>query len=660
MSTSIGFDVVAHDRASRTLSGIGRSVDTNSGKWRKLGGAIKWAGRAAGVGLFLAAGAAVKFASAAAEDEQSAMLLASALKNAAGATDQHVAKVEDWITALSLATGVSDDDLRPAMSRLVTATRDVTDAQALMRLSLDVAAGSGKSLTQVTEAMQKAQNGQLGGLSRLGVKIKDAAGETKSFKDIQQELATLHQGKAKTAAESTAGQYARLKVMASETAESLGYKLLPYAIRVGEWMLNTGVPAAEKLGRWLGDKLGPAVGKVIGWFKRGTAEGGDLSGVMDDLGGAVDDGKRAWEAMSPFIKKAASIYFPALWDATKLVIKGLTKMGDVGIWLWNNVFSTVTKMILQSFTFVSRQIGETLKIIGQAPGMGWVGRLGEKLVNASNKAEDLANEIRDIPDEKYTDIYVTTHHKRTGTMGGQGDDSDPINPRQLGGRSKKNPNVTHIGQQGAALMASLVKGIKNGQKPLDQVLNAVTANLNRKVDKWKGLLSAKSDFAESFKGWAKNLFSAEGGTDAEGNQMPLTMADILAQSRGERAKADSVNKDVATLIGLGMSTDLIAQMQAQGESGIEALHVLAGASKEEIAELNANQAATMKAYGEAGMDAASKVYDAQIKAAEADKVLAASLVEAVSAFKNLENVKFIVKGDDLVAVIKKRDKDRGK
>ncbi len=55
-----------------------------------------------------------------------------------------------------------------------------------LALALDVSAGSGRSLQAVTEALSKAQEGNLGGLTRLGVGLSKAEIATLSFASIAQ------------------------------------------------------------------------------------------------------------------------------------------------------------------------------------------------------------------------------------------------------------------------------------------------------------------------------------------------------------------------------------------------------------------------------------------------------------------------------------------
>jgi len=104
---------------------------------------------AVGTAAFAIGVSAVK---AAIEDEKAQVSLAQTLRNTTKATDQQIAATEDYIDATARATGIADDQLRPSLDRLVRSTQDVTKAQKLQQLALDIAAGTGKDLATVTEA----------------------------------------------------------------------------------------------------------------------------------------------------------------------------------------------------------------------------------------------------------------------------------------------------------------------------------------------------------------------------------------------------------------------------------------------------------------------------------------------------------------------------
>lgn len=247
-----------------------RELDSVSRTSSKMGQTLAKVGRLAATGLAIGVGAAAvaaaKFATAAAEDQQAAALMAKTFENAAGATKSQIAATEDWITAQGKALGVADDDLRPALSRLVTATHDVGDAQKLASLAMDVSAGSGKSLEQVSTALMKAQNGQVSSLSRLGINTKNAAGETISMAEATKRMSETFGGAAAAKAGTLQGKLDRLKLAISEAGESIGYKILPPLLTFAEFVQNRVVPAAQRLGAAIGEYLAPYVDRIRDGF----------------------------------------------------------------------------------------------------------------------------------------------------------------------------------------------------------------------------------------------------------------------------------------------------------------------------------------------------------------------------------------------------------
>lgn len=267
-STTLAFDILARDRgASRTFTGIGRSASSSSRGVRLLGSAMKYTALGIAGGVTAAAALGAKLAKSAAEDQVSARALALQQRNSADATRGQIRATEDWITVQGKALGVTDDELRPALGKLVAATHDVTKARRLASLAEDVAAGRGKSLSTVTEALAKAQLGSLGGLARLGVRTKDAAGNTLTLKQVTQDLANTYRGQAAKAADTASGRYNRLRVMLSETGEAIGYKLLPPATELAGWILDKGVPLAERFASSLEDELGSSIQSLGQWVK---------------------------------------------------------------------------------------------------------------------------------------------------------------------------------------------------------------------------------------------------------------------------------------------------------------------------------------------------------------------------------------------------------
>jgi hypothetical protein len=186
---------------------------------------------------------AVDGVKAAIEDEQAQLRLAAALRSATGATEGQIKATEDFILQTSLATGVADDQLRPAMQRLAVSTKDTEEAQRLLSLALDISKGRGLDLEQVANALGRAQDGNTASLGRLGLGLSKAELSTLSFTEIQTKLSDLYGGAAATNAETFQGKIDRLKVGFDEAKESLGTALLPFVEKFITFLNDVGIPA---------------------------------------------------------------------------------------------------------------------------------------------------------------------------------------------------------------------------------------------------------------------------------------------------------------------------------------------------------------------------------------------------------------------------------
>lgn len=134
--------------------------------------------------------------------------------------------VEDYIQKLSVATGVLDDQLRPAFATLARATGSVAKSQELLNLALDISAGTGRDVASVSLALSKGYLGQTTALGRLGAGLSKADLASKDFGVIQGKLTQLFAGQAATAAETYAGKVNRIGVAYDNLKETVGLGLV--------------------------------------------------------------------------------------------------------------------------------------------------------------------------------------------------------------------------------------------------------------------------------------------------------------------------------------------------------------------------------------------------------------------------------------------------
>jgi len=228
-----------------------------------------------GVAFAAAAAAAVAYAGklivdgvkAAIEDEAAQARLAQTLRNVAGATDESIAAVERQILATSLATGVADDKLRPAYSRLAIATGDTAKANDLLKLSMDISAATGKDLETVTSAVGKAYEGNTASLAKLGVGISATDITALGFEGTMAKLNEKFGGAAQAQAETFEGKMARLKVAFDEAKESVGAALLPVLSEMFEFVTRNLVPIFQKLSDDFNQNVRPALERLWAFIK---------------------------------------------------------------------------------------------------------------------------------------------------------------------------------------------------------------------------------------------------------------------------------------------------------------------------------------------------------------------------------------------------------
>jgi len=227
-----------------------KKLDTGSKEVEGFGGKLEKFGKVAAAAFAAAAAAAAAYAvklavdgvKAAIEDEAAQLRLANALRNVTDATDAQIAAVEEQILKMSLAFGVADDALRPAFQRLATATGDLSVAQKGLGLALDISAATGKSVEAVSNALAKAYEGNTGALSRLGIGLSAAEIKTLGLDGTMKQLAATFGGAATVQANTLEGQMQRLKILFTETQESVGAGLLPAVKGFMDYLTNTFIP----------------------------------------------------------------------------------------------------------------------------------------------------------------------------------------------------------------------------------------------------------------------------------------------------------------------------------------------------------------------------------------------------------------------------------
>jgi hypothetical protein len=313
------------DNLNKSLKTAGGDVDSFGDKIGKAGVKIGKAFAAAAA----AAGAAaiaigIEGVKAAIADEKAQTQLAVALENATGATQAQIKATEQSILQMSLATGVADDELRPALGRLVRSTGDITKAQDLLSTALDISAATGKPVEAIANSLAKAYDGNTAALGKLGVGLSTAELKTMSFEQVQGRLTELFGGAAARNADTYAGKIARVQVAFDEAKETVGAALLPILDKLLQFINQNALPAINAFSNAFSltsaDGFGKVVTDVGNTLKKTFTpiiEG--VKSVLDNVKTAVMNSKDEFAAFWDVVKFIAPLIGKAIGDALSVV-----------------------------------------------------------------------------------------------------------------------------------------------------------------------------------------------------------------------------------------------------------------------------------------------------------------------------------------------------
>lgn len=237
--------------------------------------ALAFAAAGAAAGAFAAS--AVK---AAAADEVSRKRLEETIRSSTNATEAQIKSIDQYITKQSIATATTDDQLRPALSRLIRSTNDVTRAQELLNLSQEIAAATGKPLEAVTNAIAKSFDGSNASLGKLGLGLDATTLKTKSHNEIMQILSGTYKGFIENEGDNLEFKMRQIQIAFDETKEEIGYALLPIMKQFADYILATVVPNIQALAAGL------------------TGKDSVTSGVTDATKGAYEFGQQLKSTIS--------------------------------------------------------------------------------------------------------------------------------------------------------------------------------------------------------------------------------------------------------------------------------------------------------------------------------------------------------------------------
>lgn len=333
--------------AEGQVGGFGGKLD---GFASKAGLAFAAAGAAAAV---YAGKLAIDGVKAAIEDEAAQAKLATTLKNVTGATDSQVKATEAYILKTELAYGKTDNELRPSLDRLVRSTKNVEEAQKLQSLALDVAAGTGKSLEAVTNALAKAHDGNTAALGKLGIGIDKATLKTMTFDDVTKAMAGTFEGQAIKQTETFQGKLDRLNVAFGEAKETVGSYILDAVTPMVSTIVDKVVPAVATFASGMSDNLGPILHDIGDFLKALFTP--ILEGVKKAIGfisEALKDNSAEFETVFSWMKTifdfTKKYLIPIIGTELKVAFEVLGKVISIII----GAFGTLVRLIQASIDLI--------------------------------------------------------------------------------------------------------------------------------------------------------------------------------------------------------------------------------------------------------------------------------------------------------------------
>jgi hypothetical protein len=213
---------------------------------------------AAAVAGLAAAGLAA--ARAAAEEQLAMKKLATQINNSTKATTAQISANEDFISRLQYTAAVSDDQLRPALSTLVTATQDLSHAQRLLQVALNVSAATGMDLGSVSQALSRGFSGNMRSLAALSPELKTAIKNGADFSEVLKILESNFGGASDAAANTAAGGLAKMQIALDDAQETIGNALVPYLVEFADALAGAAKWVKENTG--IAIAFGIAVGGI--------------------------------------------------------------------------------------------------------------------------------------------------------------------------------------------------------------------------------------------------------------------------------------------------------------------------------------------------------------------------------------------------------------
>jgi hypothetical protein len=352
--------VRAANDSGDALHGLGKAASGPGGFLSKLTPTIDPISLVAN-GLQAVASFGMDAAAAASADAKSAAALAGVLRNVTKATDAQVQATDEWLGKLSMAVGIADDELRPAMARLVAATGDVSVAQKDLQLALDIAAGTGKDFNAVADAMVKAANGNTGAFGRLGLATKDASGAQLTANQILDAAQQKYGGLAEKVADQD--PLNKATIAWDEFQETIGRFVLPVLQKVTDIFIEKILPILVGFAGWVRENWPIVRDNLTGPLQAMKKALDDMGRALDVLfGGDGSGGKFNAATIATAFLKAQVTQLAAELRFLAFILSGMAAAIQIASGWFSYLARVITEQVVGAVSWLQRAFGDLMEV----------------------------------------------------------------------------------------------------------------------------------------------------------------------------------------------------------------------------------------------------------------------------------------------------------
>ena len=402
MGGAIGGDMgTILGRVSDGLEAAGGKADTNAKKIGAVGG------------VALATGLALQ--QMASGDVEAQNKLESAVTNTGKAYDDYADRVDGAVES-SVRFGVTDGEVKDALTRLTDATKDPAKALDDLAMAQDLAAAKGISLSDAATMIGKAHNGSAKVFKEFGIEVGKNADGTADYEGALGKLADTLKGRAEANADSFGGKMREIRAWTDNAASSLAEQYGPAITTAGAALTglaaiteiasaanvkNAASTVAAKAAQ-IGSAVATGVATAAQWAWNVALNANPIGLIIIAIAAFVGAILWLWNNVDWFRNGVTAAWeaiktgWTWLWD--NAIKPGIDAFGAAFRWLWNSVLAPVTRFILDGFANLTDGIASFLDALSNIPGFEWAGDAADKMRAAATQARTLGSNLNDIPD----------------------------------------------------------------------------------------------------------------------------------------------------------------------------------------------------------------------------------------------------------------------